>query len=55
MSILKNIIGSESDRLIKKWRPIVEKINKLEGKLEKLEDPELKLKTVEFKERLKKW
>lgn len=53
MSILKNIIGSESDRLIKKWRPIVDKINKIENDLEKLEDSELKLKTEELKERFK--
>ncbi len=39
---------------IKEWMPIVEKINSLEKDYEKLGDEELKEKTNEFKERLKK-
>jgi len=39
---------------IKEWMPIVEKINSLEKDFEKLADDQLKEKTFEFKERLKK-
>lgn len=53
MSILKNIIGSESSRLIKKWGPIVDKINDLEPQTKKLEDTDFKIKTEELKLRLK--
>lgn len=54
MGILTNIIGTESDRLIKKWKPLVEKINKLEDYFKGLEDDSLKAKTEEFKARVEK-
>lgn len=54
MGILKSIIGTESDRLIKKWKPLVQKINKLEENIKKLDDDSLRLKTEEFKNRLEK-
>ena len=53
MGIIKNIIGSESDRLIKKWKSIVDEINKLEVKIEKLDDTDFKIKTEELKEKIK--
>jgi len=53
MNILKNIIGSESSRLIKKWSPIVDKINNLEPEMKKLADADFKIKTEEFKLRIK--
>ncbi|MDR3559064.1 MAG: preprotein translocase subunit SecA, partial [Candidatus Pacebacteria bacterium] len=53
MSILKKMFGS-NEREIAKIRPIVEKINSLESEMEKLTDEQLKAKTDEFKERLKK-
>lgn len=53
MGILKNIIGSESDRLIKKWRPLLDKINKLEPQIQKLNEDELKAKTEELKLKVK--
>jgi len=53
MGILKNIIGNESDRLIKKWRPLVDKINSLEPHMQSLSDDELKAKTDELKQRIK--
>jgi preprotein translocase subunit SecA len=31
MSILKGIFGSENDRIIKKWQPLLDKINALEA------------------------
>jgi len=53
MDILKNIIGSESSRLIKKWRPIVDKINKLEPEIKDFKDEDFKIKTEELKLKLK--
>jgi preprotein translocase subunit SecA len=46
-------MGNESDRLIKKWRPLVDKINSLESHMQKLEDVELKTKTEELKQKIK--
>jgi preprotein translocase subunit SecA len=54
MNILKNIIGTESSRLIKKWAPIISKINDLEPEIKKLEDGDFKIKTKEFRSRLEK-
>ena len=45
---------SYSEREVKRTKPIVEKINKLEPEMEKLTDKELTAKTAEFKERLTK-
>lgn len=53
MSIFKNIIGNESDRLIKKWQPQVDAINNLEPEMEKLDDADFKTKTENFKIKLK--
>lgn len=52
MRILNSIIGTESDRLIKKWKPLVEKINKLEDSTKELSSDSFKLKTEEFKRRI---
>ncbi|WP_212934411.1 accessory Sec system translocase SecA2 [Robertmurraya siralis] len=53
LSILKKTFGETNDRKLKKYRAIVEKINKLEPELEKLTDDELKNKTSYFKELLR--
>jgi len=53
MNILKNIIGSESSRLIKKWSPLVDKINNLESHIQKFEDADFKTRTEDFKIKLK--
>ena len=53
MSILDSIIGSESNRLIKKWRPIVDKINNLEPEIQKFDDADFKKRTEYFKSKLK--
>ena len=52
MNIIDKIIGTESQRQIKKWKPLVDKINGLEEKTKKLADADFKLKTEEFKKRL---
>ncbi|HUT86181.1 MAG TPA: DEAD/DEAH box helicase, partial [Elusimicrobiales bacterium] len=52
--ILEKLIGTKSERDLKKLQPIVDKINSLEPAFEKLSDEELKAKTAEFKARLEK-
>jgi preprotein translocase subunit SecA len=49
---LKKILGTSHEREIKKLKPLVEEINKLEPALAKLSDSELKAKTAEFKQKL---
>ena len=52
--ITSNFFSSSNDRQINKFRPIVDKINKFENQLAVLKDKELKLKTIEFRNRLSK-
>ena len=52
--IIKKILGSRNDRLIRKMRKTVNKINALESKFEALSDEELKAKTDEFRARVEK-
>ena len=52
MSILTKIFGDPNEKAVKSLRPIVEKINSLEEKMQILSLAELKNKTVEFKARL---
>ncbi len=54
MGILSKVVGTHSEREVKRVLPIVDKIEKMEPELEKLPDEELKDKTREFKERLSK-
>ena len=53
MGLLKNIFGTYSEKEVKRVMPIVDKINSLEPKMEKLTDKELASKTDYFKEQLK--
>lgn len=52
--IFSKIFGNEGKRYLKKIQPIVERINLLEDDFKKLSSEDLKLKTKEFKDRLKK-
>jgi len=54
MAFLKRLFGTPEEKLLKSWKPIVERINALESSLENLSPEELYGKTTEFKERLKK-
>ena len=54
MSILQSIFGSENDRQIKKWKPLVAKINSLESVMKSLSDDDFKAKTEILKDRLAK-
>lgn len=51
-SVLKKVFGSQNDRVLKKIKPLVDQINKLEPEIEKLSDQELTAKTLEFRDRL---
>lgn len=51
ISLLKKIVGSRNDRLLKQYRKLVTRINSLEKTVEALSDEALAAKTQEFKER----
>ena len=50
-AIIKAIFGTKSQRDVKKMRPLVEKINRIEEEYQQLTEEQLKAKTAEFKER----
>ncbi|MFH0879260.1 MAG: preprotein translocase subunit SecA, partial [Lentisphaerota bacterium] len=50
--LLRKIIGTKNERDIRKLRPLIVKINKLEEEYQSLSDEALKGKTLEFKHRL---
>jgi preprotein translocase subunit SecA len=50
----KKLFGTQNDRELKAIRPIVERINSFESALQGLTDDQLREKTQQFKERLKK-
>jgi len=52
LSAVKKVFGSRNERLIKKHRKVVNKINALEPEFEALNDEQLAAKTQEFRERL---
>ncbi|NLY76544.1 MAG: preprotein translocase subunit SecA [Tissierellia bacterium] len=54
MNIFKKVFGSSNDRTLKRLYPLVDNIESYEEVFSKLSDEELRGKTVEFKERLKK-
>lgn len=51
ISLLKKIVGSRNDRLLKQFRKQVSRVNSLEKTMEALSDEELAAKTQEFRER----
>ena len=52
--LVKLVIGSRNDRLIKKKRALVKKVNALSLEYEKLSDDALQAKTQEFRDRIEK-
>jgi len=50
--LVKFVVGSRNDRLVKKKKKVVKKINALASEYEKLSDEALKAKTQEFRDRL---
>ena len=52
-SFLSKIFGTKNDRILKEFRPKVEKINSLEDKFQSFSDDELRNQTELFKIKLK--
>ncbi len=52
--LITKIVGTKNERELRKLRPLVERINSLEGQMQNLSDEELSRKTYEFKERISK-
>ena len=52
MSLVSKIMGSHSEREIKRIMPLVDQIEGLEEEMRAKSDEELRAKTTEFKERL---
>ncbi len=52
--MLKGVFGSVNERIIKRLRSDVDKINALESKIEALDDAAIRAKTDEFRERIAK-
>ncbi|MDD5409839.1 MAG: preprotein translocase subunit SecA [Methylobacter sp.] len=50
--LVRLVVGSRNDRLVKKKRTLVKKVNALASEYEKLSDDALKVKTQEFRDRL---
>ena len=52
LGLIKTLVGSSNDRLLKQYRKVVSKVNALEANLQALDDSALQAKTAEFKQRI---
>ena len=52
IGLLKTLVGSRNDRLLKQYRKVVAKVSAFEPNLQTLDDAALQAKTAEFKSRL---
>jgi preprotein translocase subunit SecA len=52
VKILEKVMGTPQDRIVKRYKGLVQRINDLEPEYQKLTDEELRGKTEEFKKRL---
>ena len=52
IGLLKTLVGSRNDRLLKQYRKVVAKVGAFEASLQSLDDGALAAKTAEFKSRL---
>ena len=50
--MIKKIVGSKNQRMVKKLWPVVQEINRLEEGLQSLSDDDLRAKTAKWKEQL---
>ena len=50
-SLIKKLVGSRNDRILKSMQPIVDQINSFEPQMKTLSDHALRVKTDEFKKR----
>jgi preprotein translocase subunit SecA len=53
LGLIKKIVGTKNDREVKRIRPYVDAINRLEPEFQSLTDAELRAKTDEFKKRIR--
>jgi len=51
-TLIKKVFGSQNERVIKKFLPLVQQVNGFEPAIQKLSDDELRAKTPEFRKRL---
>ena len=51
-NFIKNIFGSSNDRVIRRMRAVVEKVNSLEEKMSSLQDHKFPMKTAALRERI---
>jgi preprotein translocase subunit SecA len=49
--LIKKVVGSRNERLLKQYRRTAQAINALEPQIQKLSDAELRAKTEEFRDR----
>lgn len=54
LNIIQKVFGTSNDRVLKKFAPLVEKVNALESQVASLSDDDLKARTPWLKERLQK-
>ncbi|MBN3038608.1 MAG: preprotein translocase subunit SecA [Candidatus Omnitrophica bacterium] len=50
--LLNKISGSQSERIIRRFKPVLDRINMLEGEMSALSDEQLRDKTEEFRKRI---
>ena len=50
MKVLTKVFGSRNERLLKRYRRIVEQVNQLETEVQKKSDAELRARTKELRE-----
>src|SRR5262252_6136934 len=53
-TLLAKVVGTQNERELKRLRPIVAEVNAFEPDIKALSDEQLRMKTVEFRERLAK-
>jgi preprotein translocase subunit SecA len=53
-TLLAKVVGTQNERELKRLRPIVAQVNGFEPQIKGLSDEQLRMKTVEFRERLAK-
>lgn len=52
LGLIKTLVGSSNDRLLKQYRKVVSKVNALEPNLQAIDNSALQAKTAEFKQRI---
>src|SRR5512140_2628606 len=53
LNFIKKIVGTQNERVLKRIRPVVQRVSELEADIAKLPDAELRAKTEEFRARIR--